>query len=377
MDRVTRLGITGQSGFIGSHLYNYLKYVNNNFELIDFNNEYFEDLEKLSEFVSRCDVIIHLAGVNRHHEADYIYSKNIELTDKLLDAINSSKTKPHIIFSSSTQEEKNNVYGNSKKEARLKLFSFSKMNGNKFTGLIIPNVFGPFGKPYYNSVVATFSHQIMNNETPRIEIDSEMNLIYVGDLVKIIENCIQNQKEQIIENYRVPSRDVITVSGLLKLLMSYYSNYIENNTIPYLKNDFELNLFNTFRSFINYNSYFPRCLKVNSDNRGKFVELIKLNIGGQVSFSTTNSGVTRGNHFHTRKIERFMVIKGQALIQMRKIGTSEVLNFELNGEEPSYVDIPIWFTHNIKNIGEEELITMFWINEPYDPNNPDTFFEIV
>lgn len=136
-------------------------------------------------------------------------------------------------------------------------------------------------------------------------------------------------------------------------------------------------LFNTYRSYIDLESIFPRKLKLNSDERGTFVETIRLGVGGQVSFSTTFPGITRGNHFHTRKIERFTVISGKALIKLRQIGTNRVFSFELNGEDPAYVDMPVWYTHNIKNIGSTELLTQFWINEWYDESNPDTFFENV
>ena len=124
-------------------------------------------------------------------------------------------------------------------------------------------------------------------------------------------------------------------------------------------------------------SYFPRKFIKHSDNRGTFVEISRQGRPGQTSFSTTLPGITRGNHFHTRKIERFSVIKGKALIQLRRIGTDDVLDFYLDGNEPAYVDMPIWYTHNIKNIGEEELLTVFWINEPFDPKDPDTYFEVV
>ena len=144
-----------------------------------------------------------------------------------------------------------------------------------------------------------------------------------------------------------------------------------------IRNQFEINLFNTIRSFLNLNTHFPIKYKNNIDERGNFVEIIRLETGGQVSFSTTKKEITRGNHFHTRKIERFSVIKGKALIQLRKIGTTEVYDYYLSGDEPAYVDMPIWYTHNIKNIGEEELYTMFWINEFYDANDPDTYFENV
>jgi UDP-2-acetamido-2,6-beta-L-arabino-hexul-4-ose reductase len=144
-----------------------------------------------------------------------------------------------------------------------------------------------------------------------------------------------------------------------------------------LNNIFEVNLFNTFRSYIDYSSHYPVILKKNQDRRGIFTETLKTSLGGQFSFSTTNPGITRGNHFHTRKIERFIVIKGKANIELRRIGQNEVLKFELDGENPSFVDMPIWHTHNITNIGKEELITLFWINEFFNPDDPDTYFENV
>ncbi|MBA7584035.1 UDP-2-acetamido-2,6-beta-L-arabino-hexul-4-ose reductase [subsurface metagenome] len=153
--------------------------------------------------------------------------------------------------------------------------------------------------------------------------------------------------------------------------------YFEDRIIPLLNDQFEINLFNTFRTYINLESHNPVKLKLHTDKRGSFVETIKSNIKGQFSFSTTKPGITRGNHFHIRKIERFAVIKGKALIQLRRIGTNEVLNFELDGEQPAYVDMPVWYTHNITNTGDEDLFTIFWINEFYDPNDPDTYFEKV
>jgi UDP-2-acetamido-2,6-beta-L-arabino-hexul-4-ose reductase len=144
-----------------------------------------------------------------------------------------------------------------------------------------------------------------------------------------------------------------------------------------LNSAFELNLFNTFRSYIDHSSHYPVLLKKNADQRGAFIETIKTSLSGQFSFSTTNPDVTRGNHYHTRKIERFIVIKGRAVIELRRIGTNKILHFELNGEQPSFVDMPVWYTHNITNIGDDELITLFWINEFFNPSDPDTYFDKV
>jgi UDP-2-acetamido-2,6-beta-L-arabino-hexul-4-ose reductase len=369
-----KIGITGSNGFIGWHLCQTLKLHIDKFEIIEFNRNWFENTNELDNFVSNCDVIVHLAGLNRHSEENTIYETNIRLANKLVGSFNRTDYKGQILFSSSTQEERSNVFGNSKKEARAIFSKWSKESGTQFTGLIIPNVYGPFGVPFYNSVVATFSHQLVNNESPKIETDAALNLIYINDLVKDIIELFNKESEEIVN---IQFTDSYKVSEILKLLNQFKTTYFDKGQIPCFQNQFQINLFNTFRSYFNLSTHFPIKYNNNIDERGNFVEIIRLETGGQVSFSTTKPEITRGNHFHTRKIERFSIIRGNALIQLRKIGTNEVFNYYLSGDEPAYVDMPIWYTHNIKNIGEEELYTMFWINEFYDAKDPDTYFEKV
>ena len=393
-----KIGITGQPGFVGTHLYNYLG-LQLEVERIPFKDEYFDSEDTLNAFVKQCDVIVHLAAMNRHPDPQVIYETNITLVKKLIKACETTRSTPHILFSSSTQEERDNAYGKSKYEGRKLLEAWAKRNNATFTGLIIPNVFGPFGRPYYNSFIATFCHQLTHGEQPKIDVDSEVKLIYVGELVEEIWNQIDgtqmtqiesiNTDEEISENlpnqrhrrsvirYQVPHTSENKVSSILALLKSYKEKYLEKAIIPDLTDPFERNLFNTFITYIDLKTFFPFKLIKHSDKRGNFVELIKLNSGGQISFSTTKPGITRGNHFHTRKAERFAVIKGKAKIELRKIGTDEVLSFELDGQNPSFVDMPIWYTHNITNIGEEDLYTIFWINEHYNPEDGDTFYEPV
>lgn len=388
-----KIGITGQAGFVGTHLYNTLGLQPDKFERIPFKDEYFQNEKVLQDFVSSCDAIVHLAAMNRHNDPEVIYKTNIGLVKQLIKACEDTQSTPHILFSSSTQEERDNLYGKSKKEGRESFAQWALNNNAQFTGLIIPNVFGPFGHPYYNSVVATFCHQLTHNETPKIEVDGEVKLIYVSELVAImVDEIVRTQMTQIEQintdkisenqsNQRhqrsIPHTATIKVSALLTKLQQYKSNYFEKGEIPNLDNPFDRNLWNTFLCYLDHESFFPLHLKLNTDNRGSFVETVKLNSGGQVSFSTTVPGITRGNHFHTRKAERFAVIKGKAQIELRRIGTNKVMTFELDGTQPSFVDMPIWHTHNITNIGDEELYTIFWINEHFDPNDPDTYFEKV
>ena len=370
-----KVGITGQSGFIGTHLYNYFSTKSSELILIPFQDNLFLDRERLEDWTAECDVIVHLAAINRHENETLLYETNIELVKQLVGALENTKRKPHVIFSSSSQESRDNIYGKSKKEGRKLLLSWAEQNGAKFTGLIIPNVFGPFGVPYYNSVVATFCHQLTHSELPGIDVDNFIKLIYVGELAEEIFNIIIEGKAG--QEYYVQHTSEKKVSEILHLLEQFKRKYFDDGIIPELNNRFELNLFNTFRTYYDFQKKYPVLTQKKIDDRGFFAEMARLEIGGQLSFSTTNIGITRGNHYHTRKIERFIVIKGEARIQLRQIGKSEVMNFYLSGENPSYVDMPVWFTHNITNIGNEELITIFWINEFYNEKDPDTYFEMV
>ncbi len=367
-----KVGITGQGGFAGSHLYNTLGLYPDEFERVDFERLFFDAKEKLDRFVEQCDVIVHLAALNRSDSQEFIYETNVKLTNDLIASLKRTRSRAQVIISSSTQEERDNLYGRSKKVAREAIAAWAGCSGGKALGLVIPNVFGAFGKPFYNSFIATFCYQLTHDEQPVIAVDGEVGLIYVQELVDRIIIEIRNETHN--EHLRIEPTAVRRVSEVLRLLVGYRDTYFDKGEIPVLKNYFELNLFNTFRSFIDHKTFFPVKFTRHSDQRGEFVEIIRVGIGGQVSFSTTVPGITRGNHFHTRKIERFAVIKGKALIQLRKIGTDEVLDFYLDGDQPAYVDMPIWYTHNIKNIGEETLYTNFWINEPYNPEDADTYF---
>jgi UDP-2-acetamido-2,6-beta-L-arabino-hexul-4-ose reductase len=292
------------------------------------------------------------------------------LAQQLIDACVKVDAKPHILFSSSTQESMLNTYGNAKKQARSIIESWANENKGKSSGLIIPNVFGPFGKPNYNSVVATFCHKICRGEEIKVNNDSTINLIYVNEL---IEEFYQELTFPTYGELTINHRHEITVLDLAQKLKNFYNTYMISNQFPNLDHPFDLALFNTFRCYIPTEHY-PVLYKKNSDTRGTFIELAKTTSKGQSSYSSTNPGYTRGNHFHTRKAERFSVISGKARISLRKVDSEEVIHYELDGENPAYVDMPIWYTHNITNIGSDTLLTYFWINEPYDAEDPDTWF---
>ena len=369
-----RIGVTGQNGFIGYHFTQTIKYKHSDYTLVPFQKSFFENESTLLTFVSSCDVIVHLAGVNRAQTDQEVYDGNMQLANVLKTALVAANFKGHLLFASSSQEKGDNLYGKAKKESRVLLEDTINTLGGKFTGLIIPNVFGPFCKPNYNSFVATFCSKILNNEAPEVILDAYVPLLYVGNLVDQILEVIRNPKGSLFEI--MPDLEV-KVTEVLGLLNTFKDSYIGVNTIPSLQTPFELQLFNTFRSYLDIENIYPSLLEKHSDQRGFFSEIIRTDIGGQFSYSTTLPGITRGNHFHTRKIERFIVIGGKAKISVRKIGSTEVHKFLLDGENPSYVDMPIWYTHNITNTGTTPLITAFWINEPYNSEDADTYFENV
>jgi UDP-2-acetamido-2,6-beta-L-arabino-hexul-4-ose reductase len=370
-----KIGITGQNGFIGYHLWHTLRISTGDYELIPFEKSYFDNPDRLDEFTRSCDVIVHLAALNRHQDEQVIYDVNTLLPQLLVDSFERTGAVPHVLISSSTQEERGNLYGNSKKRGREILANWAGRSGGKFTGLMIPNVFGPFCKPNYNSVVATFCHQIVQEQLPVIHVDAALRLIYVGKLVKTIIDIIAGGISGFA--YEIEATDELTVSKLLEKLQIFDTVYRIKGQIPECTGQFDIDLFNTYRSYLDVEKIYPRKYVQHADDRGVFVELIRLEQGGQVSFSTTNPGVVRGNHFHTRKIERFSVVKGKAVIELRKIGTDKVHSFEILGEASGFVDMPVWYTHNIRNTGTEILYTVFWINEFFNPEDTDTFIEAV
>jgi len=369
-----RIGITGQNGFIGYHLSQTIKYQYSDDTLVPFQKSFFENESTLLTFVSSCDVIVHLAGVNRAQTDQEVYEGNLKLANALKTVLEATNFQGHLLFASSSQEKGDSAYGKAKKDARVLLEDTMSTLGGRFTGLIIPNIFGPFSKPNYNSFVATFCSKIVNHESPEVINDVNVPLLYVGNLVNQILEKIKEPKDSLVE---IKPDIEVQVTEVLRLLNSFKAAYLDGNTIPSLKSAFETQLFNTFRSYIDMDRINPVPIVQHTDERGFFSELIRTEIGGQFSYSTTLPGITRGNHFHTRKIERFMVIGGKAKISLRKIGSVEVHEYLLDGENPSYVDMPIWYTHNITNIGSSPLITAFWINEPYNSEDADTYFENV
>lgn len=366
---MVRLGITGGFGFLGWHIRAHV-HADMDIEALPAGREVFADPDALTAFVRDKDAIVHLAGLNRGDEAE-IETTNIALTRDLIEACERGQVRPHIVFANSTHSERDTAYGRSKRESVRMLSAWAARIGARFTDLVIPGVFGEGGRPFYNSVVSTFCHQLANGEAPRIIEDREIDLVHAQVLAARIVSIVRQNEAGVI---RIPGH-VMKVSALLdrlKKLAEEYSAHI----LPSVSDRFSLELFNTYRSYL-FPKHYPMALERRADARGSLFEVVRTQHGGQCFFSTTKPGITRGNHYHTAKIERFLVAQGEAIIRLRRLFSSEVHEFRVSGDRPVYIDMPTFYTHNITNVGSGELLTLFWAHEIFDPTRPDTYPEPV
>ena len=365
--------VTGANGFIGKNLCLELK--NKGFEVLPFDVDKTE--EDLKTFLGVADYIIHLAGINRPMSKEEFYNGNANFTFRLIELLKASNRIVPVIFSSSTQAELDNDYGKSKRMAEDYLFSFMEETGNPVTIYRLTNVFGKWCRPNYNSVVATFCHNIANNQP--IEIRDkihEVKLIYVDDVVKEFIHCISDNRFFLKREIRGVSPEYIVSLGELANKIFGFKNTRQSFFIPDIKDDFDRKLFATYLSYYATDS-FAYEIKMNIDKRGSFTELFKTLTDGQVSVNISKPGITKGNHYHHTKNEKFIVVSGQCEIKFRKIGTKEVFSYKVNGEKIQAVDIPPGYTHCIKNIGNTDSVTIMWASEVFDADNPDTYYEEV
>lgn len=364
-----KVGITGIDGLIGWHLRSFL-HGQKGIELRGADKPEFADKELLLKFVSGCDVIVHLAGLNRGDEAE-VARANVEITNTLLGACRAAGARPHIIFSSSTHIYRDTPYGKSKRGCTELLRAWAAENKTVFTNLILPNVFGEGGRPFYNSVVSTFCSQLAEGQKPEVITDSEIELLHAQSVAREIFALINKP----VDGDLPLAGGKILVSQLLAKIKTMAESY-SGHVIPDLRTPLDLAVFNTYRSYL-FPEKVPVAIDLKTDARGYLFEATKSLNGGQTFISSTVPGITRGNHYHTVKMERFLVIKGKACVRVRKLFSDKVHEFFVDGGKPEYIDMPALHTHNITNTGDGELITMFWSNEIFDPANPDTYQETV
>ena len=362
------VGITGADGMLGIHTRAYLQGLPD-YQVRSANRQTFEQ-DGLAAFIAGCDVIIHLAGMNRGGD-QLVAQTNINLTRQLIDALQQSGSTAQVLFSSSTHIERDTAYGASKRDAARLLQEWAHQRGGTFSNVVLPGVFGEGGKPHYNSVVSTFCFQLATGEVPITHSDAPLEQLHAQTVARHFETII---RERQVGNIRITGRE-LSVYSLLETLQQMHTLY-DQHIIPDLRDELHRDLFNTYRSYL-YPQRYPVTLTLHTDARGNLFEAMKSPNGGQSFLSTTHPGITRGNHYHTRKVERFLVTGGEAEIKLRHFSGTEVKTFRVSGDRPSYIDIPTLHTHNITNVGTGTLTTLFWTHELFDPSNTDTVADAV
>ncbi len=361
----TNILVTGSDGLIGWHLRAWLL-TRETVETIPCNREQFNDDVYLGNAIEKADVIVHLAGMNRGEEEE-IVETNIALARRIVEFCQQLECTPHIIYSSSTHIDGDSRYGYSKRVAGETFDDWASAEDGKFLNLVLPHVFGEHGKPFYNSVVSTFCHQLANGEAPQIDRDGQVNLLHAHDVARIIWDAIEDSTDGELR----PQGCEMFVSELLERLTNMTERY-QNGVLPDLPDPVDHKLFNTFRSYIPYDRRAVD-LTLHEDNRGWLFEAARADGQGQVFLSTSHPNITRGQHFHFRKVERFLVVQGNAKIRMRRVLTDEVITYEVSGDHPQAIDIPTLHTHNITNVGDTPLLTLFWAGEHFNPEDSDTW----
>jgi UDP-2-acetamido-2,6-beta-L-arabino-hexul-4-ose reductase len=315
------------------------------------------------------DKLIHLAGVNRGSDREVIEGNSLFVTQLSAALKKVDKYPQEIVYANSIQSGNGSVYGTAKAQVDKDLTAMANHIGTAYTNIALPNLFGEYGKPFYNSFVATFSHQISNGERPQIEDDKELQLLHAQNAADILLGKVSPDSMNGLSTWE-------TVSGVKRLLEEFSEDY-NLGEIPDISTAFRRDLFNAYRAYT-FPDNTPLRITRHADQRGSFFEIVRARGGpGQTSFSTTAPGITRGNHYHRRKVERFTILSGEAEISLRRLYDDKIFTFRITGDEPKSVDMPTLYSHNIKNVGSEMLYTAFWTNDIFDPENPDTIAEEV
>jgi UDP-2-acetamido-2,6-beta-L-arabino-hexul-4-ose reductase len=370
-----RIVVTGAGGLLGLHASAHLHAANCAagfkgdplpYDLHRLDHATFESDAALQGALTGADIVLHFAGVNRGDPAE-VEAANPAIADRLVVACRAAGAAPHIVYANSTHAASDTPYGRGKAEAARIL---AAMDG-RCTDMVLPHIFGEGARPYYNNVTATLIDRILKGEPPDINPEGQVDLLHAGTAVRTaIDAALTGVTGQIVSEGRR-----MAVPDLYERLLGYHNGY-GANIYPALLDAFDVALFNSYRA-ATYPGGWPRPLKLNTDPRGTLFEAVKGGGGGQSFVSTTNPGITRGDHFHLSKVERFLVVQGQAVIRMRRVLDGTLHEYHVTGEVPAPVDIPTLYTHSIENVGSEPLLTLFWTHNLFDPQNPDTFADKV
>jgi len=386
--------VTGAKGFVGRNLVVMLG-SHSDFEVIGYDLD--DSVSILDEGLATADVIFHLAGVNRPEKPEDYATGNVGFTEKICEALLSLKRKPLIVFSSSIQAVLDNPYGISKLKAEKALLRFAGQTGARIFIFRMKNVFGKWCRPNYNSAVATFCHNIARNLPITVSSRAnEVNLVYVDDVCRAFmesAGILQTPYKHFLPANDSAYPDIvpsfkITLGEIVDTIHAF-KGFRASLQVPKFDDPFIYRLYATYLSYLE-SANFAYGLDIKTDNRGSLAEFLKSPSFGQIFVSRTKPGITRGDHFHHTKAEKFLVVQGQAIVRFRKIEAQArgdrretkgekdgVIEYLVRGEDFQVVDIPAGYTHSIENIGDSELVTLFWANQMFDPDNPDTYFEEV
>lgn len=377
--------VTGANGFVGKNLVSTLKNIKDGKDRtrsIDIEDIYTYDIndtvEDLKKYTKDCDFVFHLAGVNRPKDASEFYEGNASFTETLCSLLKEYHNHCPILISSSIQVGRDNDYGKSKKEGEDCLLNHGKTMNSKIYIYRLANLFGKWCRPNYNSVVATWCYNIAHGFDIQISDPGvELPLCYIDDVVDEFLKALMGHPTICVEGiYEVHPIHDITLGKLAEIIQSFKESR-ETLMVPKMKADsLEKKLYSTYLSYLPKDQFsYP--LKMNIDQRGSFTEFLKTKEYGQVSINISKPEITKGQHWHHSKNEKFLVVSGEGLIQFRNIYSNEVIEYKVSGDKLEVVDIPTGYTHNIINTGDSDMVTIMWANEAFDPEHPDTYFEEV
>lgn len=365
--------ITGAEGFVGRNLRVTLQQ-HTNIRLLSFDVN--DDTSALPSLIAEADFIFHLAGVNRPQDPVEFTTGNAGLTETVISHLVAQGKSTPLLISSSTQAAQDNPYGVSKRAAEDAVFAYGRETGAQVFVHRLPNVFGKWCRPNYNSAVATFCHNIAHDLPIQVNDPSVvMNLVYIDDVVSSFVAALNGASSASDTFCQAQPVHTVTLGGITDLIHSFKASRSSRN-IPDMADPFTKKLYATYLSYLPTDQFsYP--LTMNVDERGSFTEFIKTPERGQVSVNISKPGITKGNHWHHTKNEKFLVVSGQGVIRFRHVGNEEIIEYHVSGDKLEVVDIPTGYTHNISNTGTTDLVTVMWCNEMFIPESPDTYFETV
>lgn len=362
--------VTGANGFIGKNLVAHLQatgYEN----IVSITRDTTD--EQLKSALASATFVFHLAGINRPMSDAEFMEGNRDFTTTIVETLMKCNSTCPLLITSSTQAERDNLYGESKRAGEEVVRNYTEATGAATYIYRLPNVFGKWCKPNYNSAVATFCHNVSRDIEITVNDSSVvMNLVYIDDVIEEFVAARNGKGNQVGAFYEVSPVHTKTLGDIVDLIYSFKASR-EERSIPTMTNAFTKALYSTYLSYLPEDAFsYP--LKMNVDHRGSFTEFIRTADRGQVSINVSKPGITKGNHWHHTKNEKFLVVSGTGVIRFRKIGSEEIIEYFVSGEKLEVVDIPVGYTHNIENLGETDMVTVMWVNEMFDPARPDTMF---